>query len=126
MMKYTLSRPLDLLSSIIYKMLLLLPFSFFGSFFLLIIHKFVWINLTIGSGALCFRQGFYTYAMMQSAAVFSLSGHITIRVNYPLLRTWTDGAKKVRFLTNLKLIKWTTLQNSLSVLMYQNLILMYR
>lgn len=38
-------------------------------------------------------SGLITHRQIQSAAVFSLSGHITIRVNYPLLRTWTDGAK---------------------------------
>jgi len=43
--------------------------------------------------------------MIKSAAVFSLSGHITIRVYYPLLRTWTDGAKMVRFFTKLNVFK---------------------
>jgi len=33
---------------------------------------------------------------------FSLGDHITIRVQYPLLRTRIDGAKMVRLITKLK------------------------
>ncbi len=53
----------------------------------------MWTNLTTGSDSLSNSSGFITHAVIQSAAVFSLSGRITIRVYYPLLRTWTDGAK---------------------------------
>jgi len=49
------------------------------------------------SGALCQRQGFYTYRMMQSAAVFSLSGQITIRV-IPIIKDLDRWGKTVRSL----------------------------
>ena len=48
-----------------------------------------------GSGELTVRQGFNTYRMMKSAAVFSLSGHITIRV-IPIIKDLDRWGKTVR------------------------------
>lgn len=48
-----------------------------------------------GSGELIGRKGFDTYSMMKSAAVFSLSGHITIRV-IPIIKDLDRWGKTVR------------------------------
>jgi len=65
----------------------------------------VWIKLTIGSGSLIFRQGSLPMQGYNPLPIFSLSDQITIRAYYPLLRTWIDGAKMVRYFSKVKLKK---------------------
>lgn len=59
------------------------------------IQNFVGEMPNHGSGELSTRQGFYTYRMMKSAAVFSLSGQITIRV-IPIIKDLDRWGKTVR------------------------------
>jgi len=80
------------------------PLDLQNSFLVAKLNKGIFINsfygynlagtkLTSGSGSLTTGQGFHAYAKIKSTAAFSLSDQITIRVDYPLLRTWIDGAK---------------------------------
>ena len=62
----------------------------------------MWITLTISSGTLCSVSRLNTYVGIQSAAVFSLSVHIAIRVNYPLSRTRTMGQKWLMYYSQFK------------------------
>jgi len=84
-------RPLDLTSGLEPKKQLLLSVTLNSS----AIQNFVGIMPNHGSGELSSRQGFYAYEMMQSAAVFSLSGHITIRV-IPIIKDLDRWGKTVR------------------------------
>ena len=72
-------RPLGLYCYYIIIQTTITTFSFFASFFLFIIHNFVWINLTSGSSSFKQRKGLLPMWRLNLLPLFSFGVHIVIR-----------------------------------------------